>query len=409
MKYYKNTEIAALFHVSEKAVRNWVEATQQGKLNLELFEKGGRPYIANTSKNMQVMEDLVSERKKFKNTRSYKVVTPKPEFYEHFSRQEITDIIRNMDLHSEIPIQYSYFNGGAEKWAEYIHRLMQENTPSTVRSTIKLLDQAKGFLDGLIEEGREVNIIDVGVGDGTPIKDFLKHFADKGVLNRYVGIDLSTDMMTIAERNIRLWFGEGVKIEGYKRDIAYELFQDLLVDGAYETEKAPLNIILFLGGTLSNLRLPDHTLQIINNSMGGDDILMYSLKIDTEASRRYFDFRTDGNDHKLGSQLRLLPDMLGIDESLYDVEQYFDDTQKSRFTRIKLRFDICINFKFDEVLKTLELRKGKTLLLWRVSHKNTLEVVNQFDQNGFDLLHASTADDKNFLLTISKIKTGQIT
>ena len=134
MKYYKNTEIAALFHVSEKAARNWVEATQQGKLNLELFEKDGRFFIANTSKNMQVMEDLVSERKKFKNTRSYKVITPKPEFYDLFSPEQIYEIITNLEIHREIPRQYSYFNGGAGHWDLYAQRLAAEETPNIINS-----------------------------------------------------------------------------------------------------------------------------------------------------------------------------------------------------------------------------------------------------------------------------------
>lgn len=409
MKYYKNTEIAALFHVSEKAVRNWVEATQQGKLTLELFDRNGRPMIANTSKNMQLMEELVAERKKFKNTRGHKVISPKPEFYKLFSQKEIADIILSVDLHSELPIQYSYFNGGASMWAQYIDRLLKEETPNTTKSTIKLLSQSEEFLNDLIGNNRKINIIDLGVGDASPAKGLIQGLLDRGALNKYVGIDLSSDMLRIAEENIKQWFGGEVAFEGHKRDITHEWLRDLMVENSYVSdESVPLNVILLLGGTLSNLRLPGHTLRLINNSMGREDILLYSLKTDTEVSRRYFDFRVGSSERKLGSQLRLIPDLMGIDDSLYDVEQYFDETQKARFTRIKLKVDISIKFQFENNSRTLELLKGKTVLLWRVRHKNTLEVINQFDKGGFDLLHCSTTADKGFLLTISRIKTGQI-
>ena len=65
MKYFKNTELAKLYNVSEKSVRNWIEATKKGKLQLQLYEGGSKAYIANTTKNTLMLEDLVEKGKKY--------------------------------------------------------------------------------------------------------------------------------------------------------------------------------------------------------------------------------------------------------------------------------------------------------------------------------------------------------
>src|SRR5882672_7673688 len=111
MKYYKNTELATIYHVSEKSVRNWIESTQGGKLDLELHKENDRYYIANTTKNLDIIQDMVEERKKFTNGRAHKTVSPKPEFYKLYNEKQIIDIMTNIDTHREIPLQYGYFNG----------------------------------------------------------------------------------------------------------------------------------------------------------------------------------------------------------------------------------------------------------------------------------------------------------
>lgn len=404
MKYYKNTELAELYHVSEKAVRNWIESVASGKLDLELFTINGRQYIANTTKNLQVIEGLVEKRKKFKNSRGHKVISPKPEFYKLFNPKEVAEIISNIDVHNEIPLQYSYFNGGAEVWKQYVQKLIKENVPNTTQSTMQLLNTNKLYLDDITKHYDSVNIIDIGVGDCTPVKGLISDLLEKELLARYMAIDLSTEMLNIAKGNIKKWFNDKVQFEAHKRDINYDLFKDLIVEESYAPNSRQLNIVLFLGGTLSNMRQPDLVLQVINNSMGRDDILLYSLKIDSEMSRRYF-HDTYG---ELGERHKLVLDLLNIEPSMYEVEQFYDDVQRARFKRIKLKLDLTLKFTFGKGEKVLHLPKDKTILVWRAAHKNAVEVIEQFDRNGFDLLHASRTEDKSFLLMISKIKVGQL-
>src|ERR1044072_5333369 len=124
MKYFRHTELAKLYHISEKSVRNWIQASVEGRLDLHLYEENGRQYVANTSKNTATIEQLVQKGKKYKNTRGTKTITPKDSFYKNYNRKQILDIISNLTIHHELLQQYCYVNSGAEYWDTYANRLM---------------------------------------------------------------------------------------------------------------------------------------------------------------------------------------------------------------------------------------------------------------------------------------------
>lgn len=408
MKYYKNTEIAALFHVSEKAVRNWVEATQQGKLTLELFDRNGRPMIANTSKNMQLMEELVAERKKFKNTRSQKTVLPRPEFYRLFSKDQIYDLISNLEIHREIPRQYNYFNGGANHWDTYAQRLASEDTPNVVNSGLKLLEKNLAYLDSILSSYAKVNVIDIGPGNALPVKELLRHFIKTGKMGRYIAIDISPDMLKIAEANIEQWFGDKIVFEGYQKDINYDRFFSITADEYLKSSKDSVNLVLLLGGTLYNMRDPDGAFRVIHDSMGINDFLIHTQKLDTEATRRYFDFNSQPVLSTKGPVLApihgFMVEIMGIDESLYELELGYDDQKRERYERIRLKVSLKVKFELETGPYSVEMNKGSTVLIWRSKQQTALDVVHQFDRNDFYMMYSSQTTDREYILTVSNVK-----
>lgn len=405
MQYFKNVELTRLYPVSEAAVRKWIEGARAGKLELQLYEDNGKSHIANTTKNQRLIEELVARGKKYKNSRGHKVVTPKPEFYELYSQKQIFDIISNIEVHRELPLQYSYFNGGVSYWDEYAKRLWEEEGQNTLRATIDLLRSSFGSIDSLIEGFERVNVIDVGVGNGLPIKDFLAHLLyDQAVLGRYIGIDTSEGMLQLVQRNMKEWFEDRIHFEGHTRDITYERFDDLLVRETLRGgSDRTLNIVLMVGGTLNNLRSPNDALRTIYNSMGRDDILLTTTKLDSEEARRYFDFSAGEDLPRLAPLDALQLSFLNINEAFYDVEQGYNEAEKARTIRIKLKVDLTILFKSGMGERQIELHKGETLLLWRAWHQDTLGVIKQLDRNGLALLHASTTRDRQYVLTVSGV------
>lgn len=405
MKYFKNTELAKLYHISEKSVRNWIEAAKLGKVDILLHVEKDKYYVANTSKNVITIEELVQKGKKYKNTRGFKIVTPTEKFYKRFSPKQVLDVISNIDVYREIPYQYNYFNGGAVHWDSYTQKLLAEKSSNYLTDILELFEISISYLDSVTDKYTHVNIIDVGPGNCLPIRQLLQHFMDKGKLKRYIGIDISHDMLDIAEQNIKKWFDGTVPFEGYVRDINYDRFDDLVASESFgDNADSTINIVLFLGGTIVNFRDPDHALHNIHDSMGKNDLLLFSLRLDSGRSRRYFDFTTANSTSTRDFRGKDLLDILNIDETLYELEQFFDEEKMARQTQVRFKVALSIEFHHEGESRTVSLNKGDTILLWRATHQAALETINQFDENGFNLLQATKTKEQESILLTSKIK-----
>lgn len=404
MQYFKNSELAETYHIHKTTIANWIEAANDGKLSLTLHESRGRRYhIAKTTANVAVIERLVADRKKHAPNR--KVVRPAPRLYKYYSKAQIADIISSLTVHREIPSQYSYIDGGAEYWDRYAQRIMGLDTPNSVRSTVQLLESNLVNLDGLLGGHQKVNVVDLGVGNGLPIRGVLAHLLQQGLLNRYIAIDISAEMLEIARRNVDEWFGGSVAFEGHQRDITCDRFNDLLAEDYLVGGKDGLiNVVFLLGGTLSNFRDPGDVLRTINSSMMPNDLLVQSLKPDTERSRRQFDFtnlKTEKD--RPASQVRYMLATLGIDDSCYELEGYFDETQKARVVRARLTMALSMEFEFGDETRRVELGKDDSILLLRIKHLTALDVVQQFTTNGFGLLLLAQMADHGYMLTVSDV------
>lgn len=407
MLYFKHSELANEYHVSLKTVHNWIDAARQSKLDLKLHEVNGRTYVANTTANLVILERLASKGQKYRNNLHHKVVTPKPEFYELYTRRQMLDIISNLTIHHEIPRQYNYMDGGASNWNRYAESLMQEPTPNLLKCTIELIDSNLRDIDRLIGSAKKVNLIDLGPGNAVPVRGLLEHLRSAGKLNRYIAIDISESMLDIVRDNIAEWFGDEVHYEGHVKDITYERFDDILVDDMLGPDADDtINLVLFLGATPMNFRAPYDSLKAIRRSLGQRDLLIYSDKPDTEIDRRYFNFNPESDSVSvLSPNHRFIFDLLNIDESLYGVEMGFNEQKRIRYIRVRLKTALTIDFKFENGERKVALQKGDTILLWRAWHQTTFELISDFEEVGFTLLQANLTEDRQYLLTISGVAT----
>lgn len=403
MKYFKNTELAKLYHVSEKSIRNWIDAAEAGKLDLLLFEQNGKQFIANITKNTALIESLVEKGKKYKNTRGLKSVTPLPLFYEYYGQEEITDMVAHIADRKELPLKYTYADGGAEHWDEYAHRLIKEQSPNILNQTVSLLERALNSLNDLVPSDKKVNIIDLGPGNGLPVRQLLADLVARDKLHRYIAIDSSQEMLDILQKNIKQWFGDKVRFEGYARDFSYERFDDILAqDYIVDGSDIPINIILLFGDTLNNFRQPSHCLQTINQSVRLGDLVIYTSWLDTPSARRYFDFAVGPNQRL---RVEILFELLGLDKTLYDYEFTFNEEQRTRYGSLRPKVDILFKFDLEKGPQYVELRKDESILVWMHWHKSTIEIINLFDDNDFELIQAAKSSNEQYLMLISKIKS----
>jgi SAM-dependent methyltransferase len=405
MHYFKHSELVTKYHVSLKTVHNWIDSAKQGKVELQLHEQNGRTYIANNPSNLAALVELSEKGKKYRNTLHHKVVTPIPRFYELFNPRQILDIIHNLSIHHEIPLKYSYFDGGATNWDKWVQKLVEEDSPSTPKSTANLLRDNSDRIDQLLEGHSKVNVIDIGVGNAMPARGLLAHFVERGVLNRYIAIDISEEMLRIAERNIKEWFGDKVKFEGHVRDISYERFDDLLVEDRLGNDSDEVaNLALLLGATPVNFHSPVDILRTIYGSMSQEDLLIYTLKPDTGASRNFFGTSAKPGSGNLASTHSMALELLSVDKSLYELEMGYSEQQRMRYIRVKLMTALSIEFVFDHGKRYVHFEKGDTVLLWRARHQTPLEIISEFENVGFSLIQASLTKDREYLMTISGVE-----
>jgi len=407
MQYFKHSELTDQYHVSLKTVHNWIDAAKQGKVALNLYRTKNRTYIANTPENTILLTQLAEKGKKYRNTLHHKVVKPSKEFYDIYSRRQILDIITNLKVHGEIPRQYNYMQDGARNWDNWLRRLAKEESTNILNGTVELLHTNMDAIERLLADSEKINVIDLGVGNAYPIKELLGQLISRNILHRYIAIDISPSMLAIAKKNISMWYGDKVKFEGYVRDMSHEKFDDLLVDDMLRKDADDtINLVLLLGLTPANLRSPQDVLKVAHSSMGNRDLLVYSAKPDTDASRGYFDFSpTSGVKTTLSPNHQYILDLLNIDESFYDVEMGFDFIKRMRYVRIKLKTAITIDFNFEDLQRSVALEKGDTILLLRVWHQTTLETISDFEKAGFTMLQSSLTKDRKAFLSISGVES----
>jgi hypothetical protein len=407
MKYFKNVELARMYKVSERTIGNWIESAKENKIDLNLIEENNREYIVNTTHNHTILKSLSEKGKKYKNKNAYKIISPKKEFYDLFSEKQIIDIISNLESYNEIPQQYAYFDDAAEYWDQYCNKLSQEKDLNILTGTIELINLNLDYIDSLTKNYDFVNIVDLALGNALPAKGLTEYFYKNNKLKKYIGIDYSADMLKIAERNLKTWFGKDFPFEGHVKDMNFDKYQDLLFENTNNIGgKRGINLVSFLGGAYGNQRLIDQPFYILNSSMGVKDILIFTDKLDTVNSRMYFDFNSSDKNSGLDERNKFVLDLLNITEDDYEIEQYYSAELKSRIISICLKIDLQLNFQTKNFIKDVKIAHNDRIILLRINHQDFPETIDQFYRTNFEVLHTSRTNNNEEVLMVGKIKTA---
>jgi hypothetical protein len=202
------------------------------------------------------------------------------------------------------------------------------------------------------------------------------------------------------------WFGSKVSFEGHQVDIKNDRFTHLLAEDVLgENANSVVNVVVSFGAGFSNFHSPDDAFKTVRSSMNRQDLFVHNLKLDSKTSRQYFDLGLRTKSTLFDVHERMMVDLLNIDESLYDVEMGYDDQQRQRYIRIRLKVALAITFSLEKGNRIIEFNKNDTILVWRYWHQNAQEVMAQLAHNDFDVLQTSLTEDKDYLLTVSRVKS----
>lgn len=404
MKYFKNSELTAIHSVSDKAVRNWIQAAKDKKNQLQLYETDEVTYIADTIQNYQIIETLVQRGRKYRNQRSHRSVVPSPLLQQVFTRNQIVEIVNELETNHTLPGHYKYFGEGAIFWDTYLHKLNGAGQNNIITNTIEALDLNTSYVDALIKSYKYVNIVNLCIGNSIASKKIVKHIQQTHNLKRVVLIDISPDMLKISERNVRAWVSEKVSVETYNRDLSHERFDDILTRTSFGTDaNDTINIVLFLAGPIVNFKHPDQALYTIGDSLGVNDVLITTLKRDTEETRKFFDFSV-GSESLLSRHDSYLLGLLNIEDSFYEPEQFYDHDNRLRVMQIRLKVDLSIKFEIDQYEKTINLKRGEAIRVWSARHHTDQEIIDRFRHTGLELLSINRSTDQQLNLLVAKVQ-----
>jgi uncharacterized SAM-dependent methyltransferase len=351
---------------------------------------------------------LVDNGKKYRNKRAYKEITPSEDFYSLYNSQQIIDIANSLDKYHEVPSHYRYLGKGAVYWNAYLHKLYDAGSNNMLTTTLEMLRLDKGYFEALLSQYDHVNLVDIGVGNGLAAKDLLLYLRDTGKLKRYIGIDCSTGLLDITERNVTEWLSGTVHMEKHVCDITSERFTEILTSDSFNKDaSATINIILFLGGTIGNFREPSQALKTIRDSMGKDDILITSDELDSENARKFVGFSV-GTDKTVCLRNKLLLNLLSIEDSFFDMEQVFDERVKCRLTQARLKVELCINFEVGSFKKIVKLHKGEIIVLFRMWEWTSQELLSIYEKNGLSQVRTTRLHNPEYVLLVSKVSTDPI-
>jgi predicted DNA-binding protein YlxM (UPF0122 family) len=167
MNTYKNVEIAEEFNISKAAVTRWIENALEGKNNLQLSRLNNKVQVIKNEHNRAELKKLSIDGLIFKNKAEYAETSPTKHFYDTFSENQVIEIINNLKNKKEIPIKFSYLDGGAKIWESLSESASVSGVSTAFTVTPHLLDLSYQHILSRLEEGQKVNIIELGAGDCT--------------------------------------------------------------------------------------------------------------------------------------------------------------------------------------------------------------------------------------------------
>lgn len=355
MNIYKNSDVAKKYNVSSSTVGLLIKYSRAGKNNIQLQLKNKKYYIIDNPHNDAEVSRIVEENKKYRSNITCKRTKASEEFYKIFDEEEIIEILTDLKFKKRVKFKYSYKDAGASYWDSFFlsHVSPIEN------SVEELLDHTHDDLTSFFKNSDKINLIDIGPGNGYPVKNIIKKIYEQGKFSSYIPIDISNDINRIAIKNITSWF-KGVKSKGYELDIENAKFSKIFLENKY-LENNSANLIVHLGNTFNDHDDRVNVLKDIRNGIQNNDLLMVSTTLDNSLTRSDLKFFKTP---EANTQDGWLFTLLGIDTNKCEFTTRYESNLGAKTKNLKLDKDYVIKYDLFGKSKEIELFKGEEINTW---------------------------------------------
>lgn len=246
-------------------------------------------------------------------------------------------------------------------------------------------DEMKNIISRI--SGENINIIDLGCGDGKKAVLFIDRLKGQAKL-RYCPIDISDYMVDKALKNIRKTdVEEVVKFQWNISDFEnIENVSNLLRFGDFKK-----NFFLLLGNTLGNFEI-NELLYEIRSSMKGGDFILIGNGLD---NRNTEEILKSYSNAKVNEFLIHIPLQLGLKKDEIEFGTRFQNS------RVELYYTILKEKTIDFQGKKVTFNKGDQLLVsvsYKYNKKDFLSFLNLY----FDEVEVNAAEDDSYAIALCK-------
>lgn len=322
------------------------------------------------------------------STPTCRTVRPSSEFYYSFSEEEVLGIIHGLEFSNEIPLKYSYKGGGAKIWDNFYLKYIVPRWYRTSNVEIDLLRENFEWINNHLQSCEKLNVVDVGSGNSYPVKAFIDRLNKLGRINKYIALDISEELLDLSKNNFQKWF-PGIEFISDLIDIENSCLPKIYLKKQANLEPENIvKLILHLGVTIGNHQYRDRVLRNFRDSMGKNDLLVFTNEIGSNAT---WDGKVRGGCKYHAEQIYAwIKNKIGIRAEDCELVRKYDLETDSIVAKIKFHHNYTINFSFMEVDKTIQIAEGEEITIWR-HHKYELpELLQEIEQAGLKLVHYST-------------------
>ena len=302
-------------------------------------------------------------------------------------RQE-AELVTAIQGRGEIPLKFTYLGKGAQNW-DAIARQRTEGSGINSVEGMLLKKRLNDFIS-TVDKKQNINIIDIGCGNGVPILPILDKLKEEGISFTYVPMDISQEMLALAIDTVKKSFPDTLS-KPFQMDFELGQFSDLM----YELKKdGSINLMLFLGSTLGNHSDLSRVLTNFRDSMTSKDYLIIGVELTNLAKVRGLLSHYDNKVARLFATYTL--NQLGVTDEEYDYDVSWND----KVNQVEVRALLNQPVKMEISGEKFTLQKNESILLGRSIKFTEYTVTKLLSDVGFRTELLTTSEDRGYLLTM---------
>jgi len=406
VSYIQTKDLLNKYGVSNVTVTKWITETLAGKTGIKYEMVGKRCRFFDIPENWFILDNLGTLAVNKRNLIFKEETEPNKEFYSLFNNDEILEIVRDLEVRNMINVKFAYRGAGANYWDHFYKENYGGVRYEVPIWTEEVLEYYLKLVIAKLSEYDEINVIDLGCGNGKPIIKFLSKLKQIVPVKRYIAVDISQQLLDIAKKNVQEAV-PGLEYFTFQKDLEKDRLGEIFATGREDGKKV-INLIAILGVLLPNTYDAEIILKNIQKNMDANDILLVDgLKNRPENNFNLTYVNADNKDTSIAGFKLWIAKSLGINTDMCEYVSAYDEIHSQKISYIILDKDYHITFSLKNSQRvSVVLKKKSKLILWFAFQTNPDSYNTILNKANFNLVDTlALPNDMHFIVSAKPKET----